>query len=144
MHTVHPPDPWQVFDYEVDMFRNLCQLLKAGNSQYQSLSHYIKCAIVESAVLHTRILVDVLLSRSSEQDDITLLLLAPTFKCSAIDQLRQSYGNRSQADSPCWAFNKKLAHATSQRTDRYDYSAQLNQLVPLINDIVDQVNAQRL
>src|SRR3989304_2883589 len=65
-----PNDPWVVFDYEVDMFRNLYQLLATGNPQYQGLSHYIKNAIVESAVLHTRILVGILLSRGPEPDDI--------------------------------------------------------------------------
>ena len=138
-----PNDPWVVFDYEVDMFRNLYQLLATGNPQYQGLSHYIKNAIVESAVLHTRILVGILLSRGPEPDDINLSNLAPGFSCPEIDQLSQTYGRRNDNSTPCWTFNKMLAHATSQRTDSFDYSIPLNQLATLINNIVDQVNAQR-
>ncbi len=144
MNTPGPPnDPWVVFDYEVDMFRNLRQLLATGNPQYQDLCHYIRNAVVESAVLHTRILIGILLSRAPEPDDIELSHVAPGFTCPEIDQLRQTYGRRSDQDSPCWAFNKMLAHATTQRTDRFDYSASLNQLAPLINGIVDQINAHR-
>ncbi|TVQ00305.1 MAG: hypothetical protein EA381_07695 [Planctomycetaceae bacterium] len=136
-------DPWVIFDYEVGMFRSMCQLLMDGNVEYQSLPIAIKFAVVESAVLHTRILVDILLSRGSESDDIKLSALAPTFTCSEIDQLRQSYGGRKEKNSPCWIFNKKLAHATDQRSDRCNYSAQLNRLAPLINNIVNQVTTQR-
>ncbi len=138
-----PNDPWVVFDYEVDMFRNLCALLATGNPQYQLLSHYIQNAIVESAVLHTRILVDILLSRGSHSDDINLSELVPGFECPEIDQLRQTYGHRNDDNTPCWAFNKMLAHATGERTDSFDYSAPLNLLAPLINNIVDRINCQR-
>jgi hypothetical protein len=31
-------DPWVVFDYEVDMLSNMCNLLQQGNSQYAALS----------------------------------------------------------------------------------------------------------
>jgi hypothetical protein len=139
-----PNDPWVVFNYEVDMFHNLCQLLATGDSQYQELPYYIKNAIVESAVLHTRIMVDILLSRGTKPDDINLSALAPGFTCPEIDQLSEKYGNYNTKNTPCWIFNKMLAHATGQRRDSFDYSSQLTLLVPLISNIVNQVNAQRI
>jgi hypothetical protein len=63
-------DPWVVFDYEVSMFK---ETLTFGKTQVAlPLPQYILNAITESLLLHTRILVDILISKSSDSDDITL------------------------------------------------------------------------
>ncbi len=144
MNTSHSQsDPWIVFDYEVDMFRNLCHLLVTGNSEYGSLSHWLKNAVVESAVLHARILAAILLSDIREPDDIGLSSLLPGFDCPEIAELRRVYGRRDDPSSPRSAFNKLLAHATTLRGDSFDYSVALNQIAPLILGMVDRINASR-
>jgi hypothetical protein len=138
-----PSDAWSVFDYEVDMFRNLCDLLVSGNSEYGSLSLLLKNAIVESAVLHARILADILLSHIREPDDIGLRSLLPGFECAEIAELRRAYGRRDDPLSPRSAFNKMLAHATTNRSNSFDYTVALNQIAPLILGIVDRIEAFR-
>ena len=136
-------DPWVVFDYEVDMFRQLCQLLAADNPDYMSYPHYVRNAVVESAILHARILTGILLSDTPEADDIGLSTLVPGFTCPEIEQLRRVYGRRQDQASPRSAFNKMLAHATTLRADSFDYSVSLNQIAPLIFNIVNQINGSR-
>lgn len=140
-------DPWVVFDYEVDMLNNMCALLRQGNAQYSSLSHHLRNAVVESAVLHARNLADILLSRSDPvrfPDDIRLMDLAPTFTSPAIAQLQAAYGTTNSTGSTCWAFNKKLAHSTTHRNDSYDYAPHLNAVVPLIFQLVSEIEQHRL
>ena len=139
-------DPWVVFDYEVDMLNNMCALLRQGNAQYAGLSLHLKNAVVESGVLHARNLADILLSRSEPNrfpDDIRLADLLPTFTSSAIARLQDAYGNAMTSGSACWAFNKKLAHSTKHRTDTYNYSPHLNAVVPLIQQLVTEIQPHR-
>ncbi|MCR4411674.1 MAG: hypothetical protein NUV77_04515 [Thermoguttaceae bacterium] len=132
-----------VFDYEVMMFRKMCSLLANGNQEYADLSWYVKNAVTESAILHTRQLADILLSRGSQPDDINLQTLLPGFQPQGLNTLRQHYGDNRTANTPCWTINKRLAHATSQRGDSFDYSSLLNGLVPLLEGILVEVQDQR-
>ena len=65
-----------------------------------------KNATVESLLLHTRIMTDILISKGSENDDITLRALLPEW-CNSengkilIEKLRNAYGKRNEKDSPC-------------------------------------------
>jgi hypothetical protein len=137
-------NPWVVFDYEVDMLRNMCELLRNGNLQYAALSRHVQNAVVESAILHTRNLIDILLSKSKDADDIQLQDLVPAaYESSKLAALQSEYGDRKTANSPCWAFNKKLAHSTKHRTDTYDYSPHLCAVVPLIFKLVDEIEQHR-
>src|SRR6516225_4499627 len=92
---------WVIFDYEAEMFFTMCSLLVTGNKELAGLSHHVRNAIVESALLHTRQLVDILLSRGSGDDDINLTTLLGTSQPAQLEELRQAYGNRNTVDSPC-------------------------------------------
>ena len=141
--TAPSNDPWVVFDYEVEQWRAMCNLLVDGNPVYEALSLQLKNAVTESAVLHTRILADILLCRSKESDDIKVSDLIPGFKSANLGQLTQVYGDRKLPGSPCWTFNKKLAHPTLHRTDSHDYSGPLNAVRPLIETIIAEIQSQR-
>lgn len=143
MNATQTSDPWVVFDYEADMFFGLCELLADGDSTYANLPHRVKNAIVESALLHARQLVDILLSRGKENDDINLSGLLPGFPQSRLSQLNTFYGGRRTQGSACWTLNKRLAHATALRDSSYDYSPILKQLGPMLAGLVQEVNDQR-
>jgi hypothetical protein len=133
MSDVAPaPDPWVVFDYEADMFFAMCNLLRQGNQEYAALSRPIQNAVVESALLHARQLIDILLSPGKFSDDINLSRLLPGFQPARLDELQRSYDSRS-VDSPWWTLNKRLAHATSHRGSSHDYTNLLNQLAPVLS-----------
>ena len=138
-------NPWVVFDYEVEQFYATCKLLllKAGNDESAALPQHMKNAVVESALLHARILSDILLSRGREPDDINLSDLLPSFDSTARKDLECVYGNGKTEGSPCWTLNKRLAHATYRRGSSYDYTQLLSQLAPLISRVVQDVNGQR-
>src|SRR5258708_65015 len=136
-----PPanNPWIVFDYEVEMFSSMIALLQTGYPDFAKLPHNVRNAVVESALLHTRQLVEILLSRGHQRDDINLSELSGDFVPTRRDELEALYGGSSSVDSPCWTINKRLAHATTHRGSNYDYADVLNLLVPLIADIIREV-----
>lgn len=68
--TVHPNPAWVVFEYEADMFFGLCSLL-AGDPTLGLMPKRVQNAVTESVGLHTRQLVDILLSRGRFSDDVT-------------------------------------------------------------------------
>ena len=136
-------DRWVVYDYEVGMWRDMCNLLCVNNPIFGNLCLSIKNAVVESAVLHTRILVDILLSRGKNLDDINLSNLVPSLQSTNVEKLRNAYGDGKQESTPCWEFNKMLAHATSHRSRSYDYSGALNSLRPLIDALVAEIATRR-
>lgn len=132
---------WTVYDYEVDSFRNLLDLCKTGN--HKSYPHPIPNATVESLLLHTRILVDILLSRDPASDTIRLADLLPAFGSPKIAELKQQYGSGAIENSPCWTLNKMLAHPTYLRNDAYNYTATINALEPLIASLLDEIQKTR-
>jgi hypothetical protein len=139
-------DPWIVFDYEIQMYfetRNLSRHLKTKDPR-DIINIIIKNAAVESQLLHTRIVTDILISKSSEDDDITLKELLPEWYNlqngkALIEKLKNTYGKRNEKDSPCWVINKMLAHPTRWRTDRFDYGKSMRQIEPLIFEILSEI-----
>ena len=132
---------WEVYDYEVDMFT---QMLRIGTTvECQEFPQPIQNAIVESMLLHLRILVDILLSRGSGNDDIDLVDLLPAFKSSLVAQLKTAYGDSKTVGCPCWHLNKRLAHPTQIRSSSYNYDHVLNALVPLVTQLLDEIAAAR-
>jgi hypothetical protein len=139
-------DPWIVFDYEIQMYfetRNLLRHLSTKDPN-DVINRITKNATVESLLLHTRIMTDILISKSSENDDITLRDLLSEW-CNSengrtlIEKLKNAYGKRNEKDSPCWIINKMLAHPTRWRTDRFDYGKTMRQIEPLIFDILSEI-----
>jgi hypothetical protein len=131
---------WVVYDFEQDMFRHTLHV--ATTDECRQFPQPIQNAIVESMLLHLRILVNILLSRGSG-DDINLTGLLPSFTSPRIDQLRNAYGNRNKVDSPCWHLNKRLAHPTRVRSSSYNYDHVLNALLPFLVPLLDQIAAAR-
>jgi len=119
-----------------------------GDSATLLLSTSVQNALVESHVLHARILCDRFSYEKKQEkfpDDIdfTDLFRDPPWGDSRYDslkalipQMRAAYGDRDAPDSPCWQFNKMLAHLTSKRGGRHDYERALKIVDPLICDIV--------
>ena len=135
-------DLWSVFDYEVQMFRDLMNLCR-GNMRL-TFPPPIPNAITESLVLHTRILTCVLISRG-RADDIKLETLLPGFTMPEIDILKTLYGKDDDPKSICWTLNKRLAHATAIRADSdgHDYGGSVQTLRPFIEYILGEVEKVR-
>lgn len=132
---------WEVYEYEVDMFKGA---LTPGLSQVGvSFSRYVQNAVAESLMLHTRILVDIILSRDSGPDAISLNTLLPGFSPSRLGELKNLYGKAEIVGSPCWTLNKRLAHATNVRTSRFDYTATMEELRPVIQQCLDEIDGER-
>jgi hypothetical protein len=132
--------------YEIKMFYATYKTFFT-RSTYGRLPYVLKNALEESAVLHTRILCDIFLSRSKQTDDITLGRLLSGWpndtrygKMKAMhDKLQVRYGKANDPASPCWDFNKRLAHPTSHRGPEYDYRKSLDVLYPLIDDMIREL-----
>ena len=67
---------WEMFKYEVKMFYVSYNHFFT-RSKYFRLPYILRNALEESAVLHTRILYEILLSRKMDNDDIILENLLP-------------------------------------------------------------------
>lgn len=142
---------WDVIiAYEIRMFRATYETL-LDSAALSRLEKVLQNAVEESAVLHTRILCDVFLSRSSEPDDIILSKLFPGLRTNAryarlkgmVDDLRRRYGAGNTANSHCWVFNKMMAHPTTHRSDSYDYTVILRGLQPIIQGIIAEIESLR-
>jgi hypothetical protein len=132
---------FEVITEEVGMFN---QMLRFGTTvECQKFPQPIQNAIVESMLLHLRILVDILLSRGSGNDDINLTDLLPGFKSSLVAQLKTAYGDSKTVDCPCWHLNKRLAHPTQIRSSSYNYDHVLHALGPLVMQLLDEIAAAR-
>jgi hypothetical protein len=131
-------DMWIVYDYEVSMFRGTrppFQLPREFQRVYSS-------ALVESRVLHTRILCDLLLG-TRFLHDISLDDLLPGFAPMALDRLRRDYGDGSPGTLR-YIFVKKLAHPTNMRSKSYDYGKEIGMLEPTLETLFDEVYAERM
>lgn len=132
---------WTVYDYEVEMFNSTLGLCKTGTCT--SYPHPIPNAIVESLLLHTRILVDILLSRDTASDAVILRILLPGFGSPKLGELKDLYGRPNHVNSPCWTLNKRLAHSTSFRSDKYDYAPMMSKLEPLMSSLLTEIENER-
>lgn len=134
-------DPWVVFNYEADMFLDLCTMFQEQQQGLSALPQVIQNAVVESMLLHIRQLADIVLSKSksSSSDDIVLAALIQSYRPSQLDEFRQLYGDHNTPSCPCWTINKVLAHATSKRSSSYDYTPLVSQLAPILKEIVQEI-----
>lgn len=141
---------WDVVAYEVRMFSATYEImLKPG--ALDQLAKVLANAVEESAVLHTRILCDVFLSKVIGPDDIQLSRLFPDWDTNAkynkvkaaIDDLNKRYGSAKKQGSYCWIFNKMMAHPTSHRGKSYDYTAILRGLRPDIQKVITEIESLR-
>jgi hypothetical protein len=135
---------WKAYEYEVDMFKGTLALCSGGDVT-ASCSRYVANAIVESLLLHTRIVIDMLLSRGIDPDNdaVRLTTLLPGFVPSRLGELKDLYGSRDIVESPCWTLNKRLAHSTNVRSDSFDYTRMVNDLRPVIQQCLDEIDDER-
>ena len=134
---------WQAFEYEVLMFHETRARLRKPSSDGSS-DDILRNALVESSLLHTRVLVDALLGRQDKPDDVTLNRLLPASASSSdlqvsLCRLTQAYGTSDQQGKPCWTLNKRLAHLTRVRGNRFDYSALYATLDPIVGETLREV-----
>jgi hypothetical protein len=104
----------------------------------------IRNAVAESLVLHRRILIELLISKDNGPDDITLQTLMPDWiktpkAKQLVSDLQQAYGDSKTPDTPCWVFNKLIAHATLERSNFHDYSSVLNVVEPPVNYLLIEI-----
>ena len=99
-------------------------------------------AVLESALLHTRILAEFLLSRGRKPGDIRLEDALPQFKIEQehrIRELKKIWGPNRKG-TPCWELNKKLVHFTDQRVARHDYSRFVKRVLPSMERLMLPLN----
>jgi hypothetical protein len=119
---------WRILDYEVQMFLGIGHLRSNLKIEGGLEGQLIRNALVESSLLHIRILIDIFLSRGKQPDDINLEQLGYDSKSiepilsQKVNALKIVYGESSDKTSNCWTINKRLAHPTTHRTEGYDYS----------------------
>ena len=142
--------PWLVLAYEIRMFRYMriafnfpATLIVFGGP--------VRNAIAESAVLHARILCDLFSSESKRhEDDIGFSDLFDDWETageryrnlkSHIAEMKSAYGTHKTENSPCWEFNKMLAHLTKERGARHIYECAIQKVAPLIEKIVSELES---
>jgi hypothetical protein len=134
-----PASAWSIVSYEITMRENL----------HVMSPRTIANALTESRILHARQQCDVFLSKGSDKDDIQLEHLVPGWRSAAncarlrllIDDLTAKYGTRHIIDSPCWEFNKKMAHPTLGRGYDYNYARALNTVEPVLTEVVKEIES---
>jgi hypothetical protein len=142
--TSDAADPWEVVTYEAWMLFGLCRILEGET--FNVNPDVAKNAVVESVCLHTRIFVDILLSKDSGKgDDIRLNQLLPGFQHSAVDQLRAAHGDgkpdQPPVPWPCWTLNKMIAHPTLKRGNSHDYTDVIKKLLPFIEEVWREIES---
>jgi len=136
---------WRILDYEVQMFLGIDYIRSHLKVDGGSEAQLIRNALVESSLLHIRILTDIFLSRAKWSDDIKLEQLGfdpnsnDPILVERIRALAVAYGEASDPASNCWSINKRLAHPTIHRSEGYDYSALFSSLNEPLRAIIEYV-----
>jgi hypothetical protein len=83
-------------------------------------------------------------SCDDKPDDVNLTTLLNGLPKSpklgeAATALTTAYGGPKVVNSPCWTLNKRLAHLTSVRGDRFDYTPLYTVLVPRVRTMLHEV-----
>jgi hypothetical protein len=137
-------DPWLVASYEIDMHEQL--------SRVSVSARLIQNAITESRVLHARQLCEIFIPAwDPKPDDICLGHLVPGWNDEhtarfkrlrdLVEDLKRKFGRSGRRNSPCWVFNKKMAHATLERTDDYDYKPALSMIDSALRPIIAEIES---
>ncbi len=136
---------WKVVGYEVLMFLGTDHVRKHLRGGTGPNTQIIKNALVESSLLHMRILADIFLSRGKQPDDIHLERLGfsvgeeDVTLTDKVNALERVYGKSSVRESVCWTINKMLAHPTMHRSESHDYSDVFNKLDQPLGSIIEYI-----
>jgi len=111
---------WSAIEYEYLMYFES----KRRKCIEPARGYYCNSA-VELQLLHARILADFLTrKRKAEPDDVLLSEVMPSPSgelIRAISKLETEYGERGDINRPRGSINKRLAHLTNIRGDRFDH-----------------------
>lgn len=132
---------WAIFDYERSMGTGIQLFLRPD--MHPMLPEPLRNAAVESLILHTRSLVDILVSKNRQEGELTLNHLLPDFESPHLHQLRQVYGDVSTPGSPCRKFNDLLMHASRPGMLLEDYLPALKAVWGHIEALVKEIDAVR-
>jgi hypothetical protein len=130
------------------MLRGL-SIINISPDQNDPLHGVLKNRISEGRVLHTRNLCN--FCTSTLATDIRPSDLFDNYDADPkykplrehMKRLAQNYGRRKERSTPRWAFNKMLAHPTKDRGKGFDYSPFLNRVVPILHDIIGELETLR-
>lgn len=143
---------WGTIEYEVSMFRGLPELGGLGiisPKNPQRSGWLISMSVVEGRVLHTRNFCD--FCTSKDVRDIRPSDLFDNYDKNSkyntlkglLKRLDQQYGRTKDPKSARWAFNTKLAHPTKERGEGFDYGPLLDRVVPVIEQIIAELETLR-
>lgn len=148
-------DPWVILGYESWMLeRSIEEKERLDRSiQDKERLQVLNNALTESAVLHARVLCELFANPEGKfASDIVLSRLLPDWDWGQpkydllnglLSELEEKYGQYHDAKSPYWAFNKMLAHATMDRSSEHDYTAALDSVLPLLRQILAELQSKR-
>jgi len=134
-----------VFRYEVFMY--LYMYIRVTQSKFSITglrNRARKNAYVESLLLHTRILAEILvIDDYNNKDDIKLNDFIEVEKISdklnsLLKKLKRVYGKSQTKHTPRWRLNKMLFHASKERGISYNYSPVLIAMHELIILIIEE------
>jgi hypothetical protein len=148
---------WDIFDYEWMQFDELWKHFQAGDHQRLPLA--IRNAMVESAVLHLRIVMEMLEDEPEKPDDYWLTdLIAIADKPAGLPALIDAYNNETtyaplvvaelggdpgtnMKKSPRWQINKLMFHPTKKRATEHDWTPILNILGPHLGPVIQDLRS---
>lgn len=124
-------NPWIIFNYEVDQLYGLIPFL---NAEFQAPDP-IKNAITEAAILHLRLISEMLREEPLPgTDDIALPDLVGSYRPPDLAAFNAAFGTRNSG--PRQEINTRLVHPSKARIDNYDYTPILQTLLPLMDQII--------
>jgi hypothetical protein len=138
-------DTWEAITYEVRMFR---ETYEVACDQPTLPGRVLQNAVVESAVLHSRILCDFLLDKKDKDDDVIIsdvishLGISKSNKLfKLICKLSRRYNTQTPNTpySPYTAFNKLMAHLTTYRGISGEYKPYFEEIRPVIQEIITEL-----
>ncbi len=157
-----PVGPIETVEYEAGMYRQTIEVLLEYPDRLPP-ELFLRNAVTEAALLHTRILCDVFFRDEKPSrlglnaNDIAMIELLPDWMSAsdgkdgkyddlkkAIKELEDAYGPKNQKDprfkaSPRSKINKLVMHGTDLRAGSGDYTDLSKKLRPLIEKVIQGV-----
>ena len=144
---------WEIFDYEKEMFFGLQEInrkkLNAIVDNQVMNPKLLTNAIVESKLLHLRILIEIIINEDNRYpDNIKLGSLIDNLEdqkdlLDARKDLNASYGNGKDKKSPRSKINKRLMHPAMCRGESYDYDDVIEELRPTLVKVICLIERYR-
>jgi hypothetical protein len=124
-------NPWIIFNYEVDQLMGLIPFL---TEEFKAPGP-IKNAVTEAAILHVRLISEMLREAPLPRtDDVALPDLVGSYRPPDLAAFNRAF--RTRNSGPRQEINSRLIHLSKCRTDNYDYTPILQTLLPLLDRII--------